>query len=101
MSARLTVHDIKVRWNSGLSGKACFTLHTLHAPLVRYVCPFIEATHIEHYRNIYLSTNNISYTEYADTLNLHIKRLLMLATSVVRRLLLRRFSKCIPLSTRT
>jgi len=45
------VRDIEVRRNSGLSGKARFTLHALHAPLVRCACPFIEATHIEHYRN--------------------------------------------------
>ena len=52
-SARLAVRDIEVRRNSGLSGKARFTLHALHAPLVRCACSFIEATHIEHYRNTY------------------------------------------------
>ena len=47
------MRDIEVRRNSGLSGKARSTLHALHAPLVRCACPFIEATHIEHYRNTY------------------------------------------------
>src|SRR5213078_2765037 len=60
MLVRLAVHDIKVKWNSGLSSKARFTLHALHILLVRCVCPFIEATHIKHYHNSWYSspTNN-------------------------------------------
>src|SRR5947209_13440123 len=60
-SARLAVRDIEVRRNSGLSGKARSTLHALHAPLVRCACPFIEATHIEHYRNILFVLTLISH----------------------------------------
>ena len=59
-SARLAVRDIEVRRNSGLSGKARSTLHALHAPLVRCACPFIEVTHIEHYRNRWILMSPLS-----------------------------------------
>ena len=67
------MRDIEVRRNSGLSGKVRFTMHALHTPLVRCACPFIEATHIEHYRNTAVAARGCTFsvTGLADQVAWH------------------------------